>query len=128
MERNKGIWRKKKEVRAEKQNREQSILDIITEHAANERLDALLRDDKEFIKLQGKIEEASCELDRLGLTREQRSAVDGMVSAYTASAAYYSLAAYRQGFRDCGTMFIEIVPDKICHLQKEGGESEQQFT
>lgn len=109
-----------------KKMRDKSILDIITEHAANERLDALLLDDEEFVGLQKKIDEAAHELEGMGLTKEQRSGVDRMVSAYTESAAYYSLAAYRQGFHDCGALLIEIVPDRACHLRKEGGECEQQ--
>lgn len=85
-----------------------SILDIITEHAVNERLDALLFCDPDFLALQEKLDEETAVFDSLGLSKEVQQAVDRLISAYTESAAYYSAAAYRLGLKDCAAMLREI--------------------
>lgn len=92
-------------------------MDIITEHATNERLDEILAQDKAFAELQGKIDRLIEELNVLNLTDEQRKTVDDMVSAYTESGAYYSAAAYKQGFKDCANFAVEIFDDKADHIQ-----------
>lgn len=85
-----------------------NIMDLITEHAVNERLDAVLFCDPVFQDLQDKIEEQMEVFDSHGLSKEARQAVDRLISAYTDSAAYYSAAAYRYGFKDCAAMLCEI--------------------
>lgn len=85
-----------------------SILDIITEHTVNERLDALLFCDPDFLALQEKIDKETAVFDSLSLSKEARQAVDRLISAYTESAAYYSAAAYRLGLKDCAAMLREI--------------------
>ncbi len=85
-----------------------SIMDIITENATNERLDAILNQDKMFAGLQEKIDRTIEVFNGLNLTKEQRRAVDRMVSAHTESGAYYSAMAYRQGFKDCAELMAEI--------------------
>ena len=96
------------EVRTVKEPKGKSILDIITEHAVNERLDAILLHDQDFLYLQEKIEKHMEVFDSLGLSKEARQAVDRLISAYTESAAYYSAAAYRFGLKDCAAMLCEI--------------------
>lgn len=91
-----------------KEAKEKSILDIITEYAVNERLDAVLLRDQDFLYLQEKIEEQMEAFDSLGLSKEERDAVDRLVCAHTESEAYYSAAAYRFGFKDCAEMLSEI--------------------
>ena len=85
-----------------------SMLDLITEHAVNERLDALLFCDPNFLSLQEKIDEETEVFDSLGLSKEARQAVDRLISAYTESAAYHSAAAYRLGLKDCAAMLSGI--------------------
>lgn len=85
-----------------------SIMDIITEQATNERLDALLRRDKTFVELQKRLDYAIQAFDELNLTKVQSRIVDEMVSAHTESGAYYSAIAYKQGFRDCAEFLAEI--------------------
>lgn len=82
-----------------------NIMDLITEHAMNERLDAELLCDQQFLALQKKIDEQTEAFDSLGMAKEERQAVDLLISAYTESAAYYSAAAYRYGFKDCAALF-----------------------
>lgn len=85
-----------------------SILDLIKEHAVNERLDALLFCNPDFLALQEKIDEETEVFDGLGLSKEARQAVDRLISAYTESAAHHSAAAYRLGLRDCAAMLSGI--------------------
>lgn len=93
-----------------------SMMDIIAEQAVNERLDAVLMQDKAFLSVQKKVDRAVKRFDRLGLSRAQRLTVDRMVSAYVESGAYHSAAAYKQGFRDCAGFLAEIVPEKMEYL------------
>lgn len=89
------------------EKREKSVLDIIAEYAVNERLDVLMFRDPEFQGLEKRIGEAVEAFDRLDLSKKERRTVDRLLSAHTESAAYYSTAAYRQGFRDCASLFRE---------------------
>lgn len=91
-----------------KEVREKSILGIITEHAVNERLDALLFRDQKFLDLQKELDEQIKEFECLGLPKEERQTVERLVCAHTESDAYYSAAAYRYGFKDCVSLFCEI--------------------
>ncbi len=100
---------------------EKSVMDIITEQATNERLDTLLMQDKAFVRLQKKIDSAARAYDRLVRTKEQRLAVDRMVSAYTESGAYYSAMAYKLGFLDCADFLAEIFLDTMGRLHGKKG-------
>ena len=91
-------------IRGEK---EKSILDLITEHAVNERLDALLLCDQKFLALQKEIDEQIKAFDKLDLSKKERQAVDRLICAHTESDAYYSAAAYRLGFTDCASLLSE---------------------
>lgn len=84
------------------------ILDLIMEYAVNERLDAIIFRDQEFMSLQKKLDEQIEAFDSLGLSKEERQAVDQLISAHTESEAYYSAAAYRLGFKDCAAFLCEI--------------------
>lgn len=86
---------------------EKSILDIIAEHGANERLDAILFRDPEFQKLECKIGKEMGAFSRLGLSKKERRTVDMLLSANAESGAYYSAAAYLQGFKDCASLLKE---------------------
>ncbi|MBP3476655.1 MAG: hypothetical protein J6K48_10095 [Lachnospiraceae bacterium] len=84
------------------------IMGLITEHAINERLDAILLRDRDFLALQEKINEEMAVFDSHDLSKEERKAVDRLICAYTGSAAYHSAAAYRCGFKDCASFLCEI--------------------
>lgn len=91
-----------------RETKEKSILDMITEQAVNERLDAVLFCDQEFMFLQKKIDEQIEAFDSLGLSKEERQTVDRLIAAHTESDACYSAAAYRYGFKDCASFLCEI--------------------
>lgn len=86
---------------------EKSILDIIAEHGANERLDAILFRDPEFQRLERKIGKEMEAFSRLSLSKKERRAVDRLLSAHAEDATYYSGAAYLQGFKDCASLLKE---------------------
>lgn len=92
----------------ETEDMSKSILDLITEHEVNERLDALLFCDPDFLALQEKIDEETAVFDSLSLSKEARQAADRLISTYTESAAHHSAAAYRLGLKDCAAMLREI--------------------
>lgn len=97
----------RKEVKTLEEKREKNILDIIAEHAVNERLDAILFRDPEFQRLERKIGKEMEAFSRLGLSKKERQTVDRLLSAHAEDATYYSGAAYLQGFKDCASLLRE---------------------
>ena len=89
------------------EKREKNILDIIAEHAVNERLDAILFRDPEFQRLERKSGKEMEAFSRLGLSKKERQTVDRLLSAHAEDATYYSGAAYLQGFKDCASLLRE---------------------
>lgn len=85
-----------------------SILEMITEHAANERLDDIMLDDEEYMAIQEEVNENEEKLDGLGLSLEQKLAVDALTVSYIAKGIRYARVAYRQGFKDCVAFLKEI--------------------
>lgn len=86
------------------ERKEKGIMDIIAEHAVNERLDAILFHDPEFQRLEREIGKEMDAYSRLGLSKKERRTVDRLLSAHAEDAAYYSTAAYLQGFKDCAAL------------------------
>ncbi len=85
-----------------------SIFNIMEEYSINEGLDNISLQDEEYIKIQNKIEEQRVQFDKLNLTKEQCLIVDQLLSAHTESGAVYGKLAYRQGFRDCAALLLEM--------------------
>ena len=89
------------------EKREKSVMDIIAEHGANERLDAILFRDPEFQRLERKIGKEMEAFSRLSLSKKERQTVDRLISAHAENGAYYSTAAYLQGVKDCAALLKE---------------------
>lgn len=87
---------------------EYSILDIISDHSVNEGMNAILLSDEEYLGTLKEIDEQAKHFDRLGLTKEQRLAVDRLITSHTANGACYGRMTYRKGFRDCVALLQEI--------------------
>lgn len=85
-----------------------NIFDIITDYSVNEGINKILLEDKKYAEIQKEIDEHIEEYEKLGLTKEQRLAVDRLVSAHTASGACYGRMTYRKGFHDCVTLLREM--------------------
>ncbi len=85
-----------------------NIFDIITDYSVNEGINKILLEDEEHAEIQKEIDEHIEKCEKLGLTKEQRLAVDRLVSAHTASGACCGRMAYRKGFHDCVTLLREM--------------------
>lgn len=85
-----------------------SILEMITEYAVNERIGQILWQDEEYKQIQDKISSLTNELDALDLSKEQRLAVEQLISFYNEDGALYGRMTYQKGFRDCASFLIEI--------------------
>ena len=64
--------------------------------------------DEEYIKIQKEIDEQIKRYKQKRLTKEQRLAVDRLISAHTASGACYGRITYRKGFHDCVSLLQEM--------------------
>ena len=95
-----------------------SIFDVITEYATNEGLGDILQQDEEYKQIMQNIDDLTEKMDTLGLPKEQRLLMDRLISAYNENGAYYGRMTYRQGFRDCAALLVEI------GLIKDGKEEE----
>ena len=87
---------------------EKSIFDVVVDCSVNERMDNQLLQDKEYIRIQDKITEQREQFDKLNLTKKQCQIVDRLLSAHTESGAVYGKMAYKQGFRDCAALLLEM--------------------
>lgn len=87
---------------------EKNILEMITEHATNERLDNAILNDEKYISIQAEMDKLTEELESINLTQEQKTTVNDLLAANIASGCYYTRAAYQQGFKDCVSLLREI--------------------
>lgn len=87
---------------------EKGIFDVMAGCSINERMDGLLLQNEEYIKMQNKIEEQIMLFDKLNLTKEQCLVVDRLISAHTESGVIYGKTAYKQGFQDCAALLLEM--------------------
>ena len=63
---------------------DESILKLITEYAANERLDDIMLGDEEHMAIQKEVDENQERLDGMNLSKEQKMAVDDLTASYIA--------------------------------------------
>lgn len=85
-----------------------SILEMITEYATNERLDKMVLDKGRYNETLAKIEEQTKKFESLNLTQEQKAVVNDLMESHNASGACYAKEAYQQGFKDCALLLCEI--------------------
>lgn len=91
-----------------KNTMESNIFDILTEYLTNERLDAILLQNEEYLQLQKEIDNVTEEIEDLNLTIEQKQIADKLISTYTALSSTYNKLTYQQAFRDCISLLKEI--------------------
>lgn len=87
---------------------EDGLFHVITEYATNKKIDNIVLQDEEYMKVQGTIEQYLAQLHELDLPKEQKALIDRLISAYNESAAYYGKVCYREGFCDCVSLLKEI--------------------
>ena len=85
------------------------IFNIIANNAMNERLDRILRHDKQYADIQSRMNEVSEMFDRLELTEEERQTIDQLISVYNENSAYYAIIAYKQGFKDSMSLHWQCI-------------------
>ena len=87
---------------------DESILKLITEYAANERLDDIMLGDEEHMAIQKEVDENQERLDGMNLSKEQKMAVDDLTASYIALGVCHIRLAYQQAFKDCVALLREI--------------------
>lgn len=87
---------------------DENILEILTEHTVNEKLDDIILGDENYKAIQEEVDENQGKLDGLNLSQEQKMLVDDLTASYIAKGICYARVAYRQGFKDCAALFREI--------------------
>ena len=87
---------------------DESILKLITEYAANERLDDIMLGDEEHMAIQKEVDENQERLDGMNLSKEQKMAVDDLTASYIALGVCNARLAYQQAFKDCAALLREI--------------------
>ena len=85
-----------------------TVFDSLVEQFINERLDNIMMQDTEYIKLQDELWENKEKFDKLNLAEPQYSIVEKLISIHIKVIELYGKKAYGQGFRDCVSMLQEI--------------------
>lgn len=80
---------------------EDNVFELITDYTVGERMIGILLRDRQYQEVQGRIAGQVELLAGLNLGKEQRLAVERLVSLHAESGALYGRAAYQQGYRDC---------------------------
>lgn len=88
-------------------NYNRPIVDILIENLTNERLDAKVSQNPDYLE---STKHANTLLDNLdsALTPEQRHLLDAYCTAQNASSALYARLAYEQGLRDCAELWHDL--------------------
>ena len=85
-----------------------TVFGIIVEQFINERLDDIMMQDTEYIKLQDELWKEKERFDMLNLTESQHSVIEKLISIHIKVIELYGKKAYGQGFQDCVSMLQEI--------------------
>ena len=83
---------------------EENIFEATTDYAINERMSKMLLGNRQYQKLQKRIDKQFALFDRLNLDREQWLVIDRLLSLYAENGALYGRITYQQGYRDCVAM------------------------
>ncbi len=78
-----------------------NIFDIIMDYSVNEEMNKILLENEEYIGIQKEIDEQIEAYEKSGLTKEQRLAVDRLITSHTESSAYYGRMTYKEGWNVC---------------------------
>lgn len=87
---------------------ENSLLDILAEERIHKSLENVLNDNKLYQERQKEVDATINELEKVGLSREQKKVVDKALSAVNASGAAYGIVAYKQGLYDGIKLVSEV--------------------
>lgn len=85
-----------------------SVFRIAADNFINERLESILMQDGRFTKLQERIWEQTKKLEMSNMNRQQKLAMDRLVSLHIKNTDFYALKSYEYGFRDCISVLQEL--------------------
>lgn len=85
----------------------QEILDMLVDKRMEE-FENIVKSDEEYRAARKAQMEAVENLNLMGLSRDQREAIDDIISKVNQSGAIYGKAAFRQGFKDGAKLMGEL--------------------
>lgn len=88
--------------------KKKELLEIIAQHRTVKALDDILKEDQDYQEALTQQQAAFDMLDKLELTKEQRSVIDQAITANNHFGATYGAAAYRFGMEDGVRLRVEI--------------------
>lgn len=97
-----------RQISGKADNMENGILKVLVKKMTGERFENIVSAEKEYKRRSEKIEMLSEQLRRQELTKEQRLAVDRLLSANNECNFRYSELAYIQGMKDTVAMLKEL--------------------
>ena len=84
------------------------VFDIIVEQFVNERLDDIMMQDSEYIKLQDEIWKEMEKCNQQDLSESQLQMWEKLISLHIKITELYSKKAYGEGFTDCVSLLQKI--------------------
>lgn len=87
---------------------EKSVFNLLVDALAHERLDSLILQNPEYDATIEEVDSLAEELKAMDLGMEETKAVNRLICAYLTQNEVYSQASYKQGFRDCAELLMEI--------------------
>ena len=93
------------------------LLEIIAVHRTGDNLDEAVEKDKDYQEALAQQQGAFDNLDELGLTAEQKKAVERVIAANNHTGAVYGAVAYRCGMEDGLRLRMEM--EEIMRLPQQ---------
>ncbi len=97
--------------------RQDEMIDLLAEHATNERLDKIAFKNPEYITAREKTDFLLQELEETIPSKEVQKAINEYDSAIHATSALYANLAYRQGLKDMFNLIMSLL-DKREDIEK----------
>lgn len=91
---------------------ENEMINLLTEHATNERLDELILQNAEYNTSREKIDFIMKELEKIDSSKGMQKIIDRYDSATHEAAALYASFAYQQGLKDMFNLFMSLQDKK----------------
>ena len=92
---------------------DKNVFDIIVEQFVKERLDDIMMQDSEYVKLQDEIWEEKEKCNQQDLSESQRQMWEKLISLHIKIIELYCKKAYGQGFKDCVSLLQKTGVIKI---------------
>lgn len=83
----------------------QEVLEILTEHLTNERLDSIVQQDSQYQDILTRLDVALTELQKTA----DFQALEEFNTIQGEQAAYYAKLAYQQGSKDIARLFVSLL-------------------